>query len=72
MELLSGKYFIKLIEESRAKYDYVFVDLPPLGQVVDAAVVAEKCDGAIMILGNSRTSYRKAQEVVDLIRNSES
>ena len=70
VELLSGKYFAKLIDEAREKYDYIFIDLPPLGQVVDAAVVAERCDGCVLVLGNTRTSYRKAQEVIDLVRKS--
>lgn len=70
VELLSGKYFAGLITESRKVYDYVIVDTPPLGQVIDAAVVAEKCDGAAIVLGNTKTHYRLAQNVVAQIRKS--
>ncbi len=70
VELLSGKYFAALIAECRKVYDYIIIDTPPLGQVIDAAVVAEKCDGAVMVLGNSKVHYRMAQEVVEQIQKS--
>lgn len=70
VELLNGKYFEALISECRKVYDYIIVDTPPLGQVIDAAVVAEKCDGAVMVLGKSKVHYRDAQEIVDQIQKS--
>lgn len=70
VELLSGKYFAALIAECRKVFDYIIIDTPPLGQVIDAAVVAEKCDGAVMVLGNSKVHYRMAQEVVEQIEKS--
>lgn len=70
VELLSGKYFSALITECRKVYDYIIIDTPPLGQVIDAAVVAEKCDGAVFVLGDSKVHYRSAQEVVEKIRMS--
>ncbi len=70
VELLSGKYFSSLINECRKVYDYIIIDTPPLGQVIDAAVVAEKCDGMAMVLGNSKVHYRMAQEVVEQIKKS--
>lgn len=70
VELLNGKYFAALINECRKVYDYIIIDTPPLGQVIDAAVVAEKCDGAVMVLGNSKVHYRMAQEVIEQIRKS--
>ncbi len=70
VELLSGKYFESLINECKKVYDYIIIDTPPLGQVIDAAVVAKNCDGAIMVIGNSKVHYRVAQEVVEQIEKS--
>ncbi len=70
VELLSGKYFATLINECRKVYDYIIVDTPPLGQVIDAAVVAEKCDGAVMVIGNNKVHYRMAQDVVEQLNKS--
>lgn len=70
VELLSGKYFKTLLAETRKVYQYVIVDTPPLGRVIDAAVVAPECDGAILVIGNTSVRYRQAQEVVAQIEKS--
>lgn len=69
VELLSGKYFTALIEENRKYYDYILIDTPPLGRVIDAAVVAPNCDGAILIIGDA-VRYRQAQEVVEQLKKT--
>ena len=42
-ELLGGKNFRSLLNALRKVYDYVIVDTPPLGSVIDSAIVAEIC-----------------------------
>lgn len=71
VELLNGKYFSALIKETRKAYQYVIIDTPPLGLVIDAAVVAPNCDGTVLVVGNS-TRYRQAQDVVEQLKKSES
>ena len=44
-------------------YDYIIIDCPPLGLVVDAAIVAKECDGAILVVESAKTKYRLAQSV---------
>ena len=70
VELLSGKYFKTLLSETRKVYQYVIVDTPPLGRVIDAAVVAPNCDGSILVIGNTSVHYRQAQEVVAQLEKS--
>jgi capsular exopolysaccharide synthesis family protein len=70
VELLNGESFSELINECRQEYDYIIIDTPPLGQVIDAAVVATKCDGVIMVLGSKKVHYKEAQELVDQIEKS--
>ena len=69
VELLNGKYFSALIKETRKAYQYVIIDTPPLGLVIDAAVVAPNCDGTVLVVGNS-TRYRQAQDVVEQLKKS--
>lgn len=69
VELLNGKYFSALIKETRKAYQYVIIDTPPLGRVIDAAVVAPNCDGTVLLVGNS-TRYRQAQDVVEQLKKS--
>lgn len=70
VELLNGKQFDMLIEAVKEEYDYVIVDAPPLGMVIDAAVIAAKCDSAIMVIGNDHVKRAQAQEVKDQLKKS--
>ena len=67
-ELLNGRLFDSLIKVCRENFDYVIIDTPPLGAVSDAAVVAPKCDGAILVIGDDKLSYSLATDVVEKLR----
>ncbi len=62
-ELLSTHRFEQFVADARNTYDYVLIDCAPLGIVVDAAVVAPRCDGTILLIEAGTVSYRLAQEV---------
>lgn len=70
VELLNGKYFERVIEAIKNVYDYVIIDTPPLGMVIDAAVIAAQCDSAIMVIGNKNVKYTQAQEIVGQLQKS--
>lgn len=69
-ELLSSKRFSKLIETAREHYDYILIDCPPVGMVVDAAIIAPHCDGITILLEAGSVKYRLAQDVVSKMRNT--
>lgn len=62
-ELLNGELFSLLIKYLKLEYDAVLIDSPPLGSVIDAAVIAPKCDGTILIVESNVTSHRAATDV---------
>lgn len=62
-ELLGGNYFKRFLQAVRKVYDYVIIDTPPLGSVIDSAVIADECDGSIIVMESGVISYRFAQEV---------
>ena len=64
-ELLSSPRFEDLLEQSRQYFDYIILDCPPVGMVVDAAVVAPLCDGSIILVEAGEVKYRAAQDVVN-------
>ena len=70
-ELLGSKYFSTLLQEAKKAYDYIFIDTPPLGPVIDAAVIAPQCDGTIIVLGSSKIRIRQAQNVLEQLKKSE-
>lgn len=60
-ELLGGKRFQALVEIARSKHSVVIIDTPPIGSVIDAAVVAKACDGVILVLKDKAVSSRLAR-----------
>ena len=62
-ELLENKKFEILLREMGKMYDYVLIDTPPLGNVIDGAVVAKHCDAAAIIISANKISCKKANAV---------
>ena len=69
-ELLSDPAFGELLEEKRKEYDYIFIDTPPIGNMIDAAVVAEKSDGAVLVIESEAVSYSMAQKSLSQLERS--
>lgn len=70
VDLLSSDAFKELLEYGRAHYDYVLLDTPPLGMVIDSAVTCALSDGALLVVSADRIGYRLAQEVKEQIEKS--
>ena len=60
-EILGDSAFGNLLKAARNSYDYVIVDTPPLGAIIDAAVVGQNCDGAVPVVESGAVSFRAAQ-----------
>ncbi len=50
VELLSSERMRKMLEYLRTKYEYIILDLPPVGEVSDALAVAGHTDGMILVV----------------------
>jgi capsular exopolysaccharide synthesis family protein len=62
-ELLGSQYFDKLLKELKEEYDVVIIDTPPLGSVIDTAVIVPYCDGIILVIESDAISYKVVQNV---------
>ncbi len=62
-ELVGSPTFKELLDCVRDAYDFIIIDAPPLGLVIDAAVMASVCDGAVIVINQGTVKYRVAQEV---------
>ena len=69
-ELLNEKPFVELLEVAKRIYDYIIIDTPPLGSVIDSAIIAEKCDGAIVIIESGVVSARFVEHNLSQLRKS--
>jgi len=62
-ELLENERFSKLIQAVRQIFDYVIIDTPPLGSVIDSAIIAKNCDGIIYVVASKQIKYKFAQQI---------
>lgn len=69
-EMLGDEQFGQLLKAARQVFEYVIVDTPPLGTVVDAAVIGQYCDGALLVVESESTSYRACQKVKGQLERS--
>ena len=69
-ELLEEDLFEELIEDAENTYDYVIIDTPPMANLIDGAIVARYCDGAVMVVESGAISYRLEQKVKSQIEKS--
>ena len=61
VEVLSSRKYAKLLETVFEMFDFVIIDTPPLGMFIDAALVAPKTDGAVIVI-------RSAKDTPDSLR----
>ena len=69
-ELLGNAKFEKMIEDAREQYDYIILDCPPIGSVIDAAIVAKQCDGVVIVIESDMISYKMVQRVKSQLEKS--
>ena len=65
VELLSSARMEAALTAFRKYYDYVILDLPPVGEVTDAMAVAKKTDGMLLVV---RQNYCDRVVLADAVR----
>lgn len=60
--LLQSKNFNDMIETLRKYFDYIIVDTAPIGFVIDAAIITQKCDASILVTATGETNKRDVQK----------
>ncbi|VQK04720.1 capsular polysaccharide biosynthesis protein Cps14D [Streptococcus pneumoniae] len=60
--LLQSKNFNDMIETLRKYFDYIIVDTAPIGIVIDAAIITQKCDASILVTATGEVNKRDIQK----------
>ena len=60
--LLQSKNFNDMIETLRKYFDYIIVDTAPIGFVIDAAIITQKCDASILVTAMGEANKRDVQK----------
>ncbi|MBO0126429.1 MULTISPECIES: polysaccharide biosynthesis tyrosine autokinase [Agrobacterium] len=64
-ELLTSPQMHKLLAEASGVFDYIIVDLPPLGPVVDARAMASRIDGFVFVTEWGKTARRAVRNTIE-------
>ncbi|MDD3252120.1 MAG: CpsD/CapB family tyrosine-protein kinase [Lachnospiraceae bacterium] len=62
-ELLEEHLFGEMLDNLSEQYDYIVIDTPPMANLIDGAIVARYCDGAVMVIESGAISYHLEQKV---------
>jgi len=63
LPLLNSPRFGRLLDYLAGSVDYVIVDAPPLGTVIDGAEIAKSCDGTLLVVNYNAV---RRQELIDV------
>lgn len=64
-ELLGSSRMQTLLEELRSRYDYIFIDSPPVNMVTDALVVAPNSDGVVFLVRANQSERGAVTRALD-------
>ncbi len=67
-ELLDGESLKELMELLSGEYDYLIVDTPPIGCVIDAAVIAASCDGIVLVIESGKSGYKSVRAALNQLK----
>ncbi|MCI6377502.1 MAG: CpsD/CapB family tyrosine-protein kinase [Clostridiales bacterium] len=70
LPLLTSAAFVNLLHQMKKGFDFVIVDAPPVGLLIDAAMVASTCDATILVVSGDKISRRELIEAKQQIEKS--
>lgn len=70
-ELLGSKAMDEFLKNALDEYDMVIFDTPPVLAVTDAQILANKCDGTILVISSENTEKELAIKAKELLVNAQ-
>lgn len=70
--LIQNDNFKSMIETVRGLYDYVIIDTPPLGLVIDAAILAHHSDASLLVVKAGADKRRTVTKLKEQLEQSDS
>ncbi|WP_430790409.1 CpsD/CapB family tyrosine-protein kinase [Virgibacillus flavescens] len=69
-ELLASRKMEKMIEQASKLYDIILFDTPPVLAVTDAQIMANVCDGSLLVVRSKKTEVEAAKKAVEILKPS--
>ena len=70
LPLLVSPRFDSLLANLAQQVDYVIVDAPPLGAVIDAAEISKSCDGALIVVNHNSVRRQELLSVKEQLEQA--
>lgn len=70
-ELLTSKMMKQFFADAYDRYDVVLFDTPPVVAVTDAQILANKCDGTILVVYSGKTEKELAVKANELLQSAQ-
>ena len=71
-ELLASSRMKKVVSILKSEYDFIIFDVPPVGSVTDAQLIASQVDGALLVIKEGQTEKAGLEHAVKLIEQVDS
>lgn len=68
--LLQSENFKTMLDTLRKYFDYIIVDTAPIGVVIDAAIITQKCDASILVTAAGETNQRDIQKAKEQLEQT--
>ena len=59
-----------MLDTLRKYFDYIIVDTAPIGVVIDAAIITQKCDASILVTAAGETNQRDIQKAKEQLEQT--
>ncbi len=70
VEILGSERMQTMISEFKKVYDVIILDTPPLGSFIEAAVLASKADGTVLVINQGTTQMERAKAVLSQLEKA--
>ena len=69
-ELLNSRKMEQLITSLRTRFDYIFIDAPPIMPLADACIISPLADGVMLVIQGGRTQRDTVRHVENRLRQA--
>ncbi|MDO4564661.1 MAG: CpsD/CapB family tyrosine-protein kinase [Clostridia bacterium] len=70
VEFINSRRFVRFTEMAKKEFDIIIYDTPPLGTFIDAALLAARADGTIIIMQPGKVQVNAAKDALDQLEKA--
>lgn len=67
-ELLSSSEMRQLLADLSQQYDYIFIDMPPINLITDAAVISNLTSGTILVVRENQSDHKSIELALEKLK----